>query len=75
MSQSYFQLNGNKIAMSDQIDTDVIVDYDAKGGIVGIEFLSEAAASKRDHYLALAARPSKARLRAPRVPGKAASAA
>jgi uncharacterized protein YuzE len=75
MTQSYFKLNNNKVATSDQIADDVIVDYDVSGAIVGLEFLSGEAAAKRDIYLAMAAKPSPVRLRVPVLPGKAVSAA
>lgn len=75
MTASYFKLTNNKITTSNQIADDVVVDYDAGGGIVGLEFLSAEAAAKRDHYMALAAKPAMTRLRMPTSPSKAASAA
>ena len=75
MTASYFRLSNSKVSMSNQIADDVIVDYDASGAIVGLEFLSAEAAAKRDHYVTLAAKPTAVRLRTPAALPKAASAA
>ena len=54
IAQSYFKASSGKVSYSRQIHTDVIADYDARGGVVGLEFLSVAVASQREKYLALA---------------------
>jgi len=64
-SPSYFQVSHNEVSHSDQLADDVVVDYDKAGSVVGIEFLTSAAAAQRDKYLAMASRGSQARLSVP----------
>jgi uncharacterized protein YuzE len=52
--QEYHQVLGNPVSYSNQIDENVIADYDAAGTVVGLEFLSPSAAKERDRFLALA---------------------
>jgi hypothetical protein len=52
--ESYFQLNRGKVCYSQQIDENVIADYDAMGAVVGLEFLDPKAAEQREKFLALA---------------------
>lgn len=53
---SYVRLVPGKIAGSLQLADDVVADYDAGGGLLGIEFLSAAAAARQDEYVDLARR-------------------
>lgn len=60
---SYHRVSRQNIATSDQIADDVVVDYDSTGAVVGVEFLSAAAAARASHYLALAAEHGRTMLR------------
>lgn len=51
---SYVRLAPGKIRQSMQLADDVVADYDAAGVALGVEFLSAAAAARRDEYVALA---------------------
>jgi uncharacterized protein YuzE len=52
--QDYFQVSGKPVSYSNQIDDNVLADYDAAGAVVGLEFLAPSAAKERDRFLALA---------------------
>ena len=54
--ESYFALTRAPVGYSQQIDDDVIADYDASGNVVGLEFLTPEAAQQREKFLALANR-------------------
>lgn len=72
--ESYFALTGAPVSYSQQIDPDVIADYDASGNVVGLEFLDPRAVEQRERFLALANRKTMGALTVPKPPGAAESA-
>jgi uncharacterized protein YuzE len=52
--ESYLEISCGRVASSNQIDDNVIADYDAMGNVVGLEFLDPSAAKEWEKFLALA---------------------
>ncbi len=51
---SYRAVTNEKVTSSNQIDDNVIDDYDAAGNVVGLEFLNSSVADQWEKFLALA---------------------
>jgi len=66
--QSYFAVTSGPVSYSNQIDDNVIADYEASGAVVGLEFLDSGVAKERDKFLALANRKSSGPMKFARPP-------
>ena len=51
---SYHRMTANPIIHSDEIADGVVADFDATGGVVGIEFLNPALSGDPKKYVAIA---------------------
>ncbi len=73
-NESYFALTKAAVSYSQQIDDNVIADYDAGGNVVGLEFLNPEAAAQREKFLALANQKTQGGVKVAKPPalGKAA---
>ncbi len=67
-NESYFALTRAPVSYSQQIDENVIADYDALGNVVGLEFLDPKAAAEREKFLALANRKTMGAMRVAKPP-------
>ncbi len=72
--ESYREISRGKIATSNQIDDNVIVDYDAMGNVVGLEFLDPSAAMQWEKFLSLANQKSPGASKVPKPPATSAAA-
>lgn len=66
--ESYRIISKEPVSVSEQIDENVIADYDSMGNVVGLEFLDPAAATEWEKFLALANRKRPIITKAPKPP-------
>ncbi|MFC0131726.1 hypothetical protein CR105_12840 [Massilia eurypsychrophila] len=66
--ESYREISRGKVATSNQLDDNVIADYDAMGNVVGLEFLDPAAAADWEKFLALANQKTPGASKVPKPP-------
>lgn len=72
--ESYRQISSAKVATSNQIDDNVIADYDAMGSVVGLEFLDPAADREWEKFLAVANQKTPGASKVPKPPATSVAA-
>jgi uncharacterized protein YuzE len=71
---SYRSISGGKVASSNQIDDNVVADYDAGGNVVGLEFLDTDVAKEWEKFLAIANQKRPTSGKVPKPPASSAAA-